>query len=326
MKIFVCEFITAGGWQEPQLPEALAREGETMLRALLHDLQDAGCRDLVCTRDRRLASLPAGIEIVTAGENAWDTWRSLMQECDATWIIAPETDEILYRLVRLAEECNCRVIGCSPEFIRVTTSKWKTAEWLQSHSIPTVPVYTDPRDLPDHTGGWVIKPDDGVGGEGVYYIRELSRVRAYCQRQADARRLLQPYIPGTAASMTLLCHAGNALLLGCNEQCFVFGSDGKGELQAVIVNGLRRYHDAMIAIADDLARAMPRETAFIGVDLIIAEEGPVVIEINPRLTTAYAGLHRSLGVNPAGLVLSLLQGGDLPDMRGFRYHPVRINI
>jgi predicted ATP-grasp superfamily ATP-dependent carboligase len=30
-----------------------------------------------------------------------------------------------------------------------------------------------------------------------------------------------------------------------------------------------------------------------------------VIEVNPRLTTSYAGLYRAIGINPAQLVLDL---------------------
>jgi tyramine---L-glutamate ligase len=40
---------------------------------------------------------------------------------------------------------------------------------------------------------------------------------------------------------------------------------------------------------------------------VVVNDGDlVVLEINPRLTTSYAGLGRALGCNPAGLVLDLL--------------------
>ncbi len=46
---------------------------------------------------------------------------------------------------------------------------------------------------------------------------------------------------------------------------------------------------------------------YVGVDIILTERGPVVLEVNPRLTAAYAGLHASIGCNPAGLVIDLLR-------------------
>jgi len=47
----------------------------------------------------------------------------------------------------------------------------------------------------------------------------------------------------------------------------------------------------------------------VGIDLVRTEQGLVMLEINPRLTTSYAGLRRALGVNPAGLVLASLGFG-----------------
>ena len=40
------------------------------------------------------------------------------------------------------------------------------------------------------------------------------------------------------------------------------------------------------------------------IDVILTDRGPLVVEVNPRLTTAYAGLHRALGRNPAALALA----------------------
>jgi predicted ATP-grasp superfamily ATP-dependent carboligase len=55
-------------------------------------------------------------------------------------------------------------------------------------------------------------------------------------------------------------------------------------------------------------------------------DGPVAIEINPRLTTSYVRLRDALGANPAGLVLQLLDR-DLATIavpRPAREQPVRI--
>jgi predicted ATP-grasp superfamily ATP-dependent carboligase len=51
---------------------------------------------------------------------------------------------------------------------------------------------------------------------------------------------------------------------------------------------------------------------YVGVDLIATDSCPVVLEINPRLTTSYVALKDALGANPAAQVLALAAGGDLP--------------
>jgi predicted ATP-grasp superfamily ATP-dependent carboligase len=44
----------------------------------------------------------------------------------------------------------------------------------------------------------------------------------------------------------------------------------------------------------------------VGVDVLIQKDAIVVVEINPRLTTSYVGLHRASGCNPARLVVDML--------------------
>ena len=47
-----------------------------------------------------------------------------------------------------------------------------------------------------------------------------------------------------------------------------------------------------------------------GIDLICTDSGPLVLEINPRLTLSYSGLHAGLMENPAALVLDLCRAGN----------------
>jgi predicted ATP-grasp superfamily ATP-dependent carboligase len=62
----------------------------------------------------------------------------------------------------------------------------------------------------------------------------------------------------------------------------------------------------LASLADRIAAAIPGLWGYVGVDLVLTRDGPVVLEINPRLTTSYCGMGQALGINTAGLVLSLL--------------------
>jgi predicted ATP-grasp superfamily ATP-dependent carboligase len=50
---------------------------------------------------------------------------------------------------------------------------------------------------------------------------------------------------------------------------------------------------------------VPGLWGYCGVDFIETPEGPVVVEINPRLTMSYVGLRDATGINPAELVLGM---------------------
>jgi predicted ATP-grasp superfamily ATP-dependent carboligase len=61
-----------------------------------------------------------------------------------------------------------------------------------------------------------------------------------------------------------------------------------------------------------LARAASDLRGFVGVDLVLGPDGPVVIEINPRLTSSYLGLSRMAGGRIARLMLAAARGERLP--------------
>jgi predicted ATP-grasp superfamily ATP-dependent carboligase len=57
-------------------------------------------------------------------------------------------------------------------------------------------------------------------------------------------------------------------------------------------------------LARRVVSAIPGLRGFVGIDVVWhAQRGPIVIEVNPRLTAAYAGLSAQLGRNLAGDLL-----------------------
>jgi predicted ATP-grasp superfamily ATP-dependent carboligase len=51
-----------------------------------------------------------------------------------------------------------------------------------------------------------------------------------------------------------------------------------------------------------------------------------VLEVNPRLTTSYAGLRDALGINPARLVLDLLHEREQPFAPIPRGRAIEVNV
>ena len=132
---------------------------------------------------------------------------------------------------------------------------------------------------------------------------------------ADSGRLIaQPWVDGCAASLSLLCCDGRATLLCCNRQ-HVRLVDGRPALEAITVNAMPDAVGHLAALGARIAAAIPGLWGYVGVDLVLAPPGPVVLEINPRLTTSYCGVRGALGINAAALVLDLLATGG---MQGWR--------
>ncbi|MCA1852170.1 MAG: ATP-grasp domain-containing protein, partial [Beggiatoa sp.] len=53
------------------------------------------------------------------------------------------------------------------------------------------------------------------------------------------------------------------------------------------------------------AGAISGLAGYVGVDLILTPSGPIVVEVNPRLTTAYVGLVEALEINIAAAILGV---------------------
>lgn len=309
MRIFVIEYITGGGLVNERLGSELLGEAETMVSALLADLGDTPDVQLLVSRDPRLSRPRVPCELVSPreGDDVWKLWRLGMEGCDAVWPVMPETGGLLERVSRLALDAGCRLIGSRPDAVRIAASKLWTSACLCSHGIPVVPTYAVAEPVSEPAARWVSKPDDGVGCEGIRVFETLEALAAALDPEALGNTVVQPYMEGTPASLSLLCHAGEARLLSCNLQQ-VAEEDGRLHLRRIRVNGLG-HRDGCAELGRAIARAIPDLWGYVGVDLICTDSGPRVLEINPRLTVSYAGLRAALNINPAGLVLRLLREG-----------------
>lgn len=123
--------------------------------------------------------------------------------------------------------------------------------------------------------------------------------------------VLQPFIPGKAGSLSLLCCDGRAQLLSCNEHRIAV-RDNQFHLLGTTVNSMADSDGAFARLAQAVAAAVPGLWGHVGVEFVIGVRGVVVLEINARITPAYAGLRASLGCNPAALVMDLLDQRDFP--------------
>lgn len=315
-RLFVGEFITGGGLCDKALPASLAAEGNMMLDAMLGDFVDVAGIELVTTRDQRLAPPRWPVECVFAEGCIEYVWRACMDDADAVIIIAPEQDGVLARLTMMAEHSDCQVWGSASPSVRRATSKLETAKLLAAHGIPHIETrLLQEGILPASDSGWVIKPDDGVGAEDCYFAMDEQGAFGLKNTFNSRRFIIQKFIKGVHASLSMLCYRGSSALLACNRQYFGF-EHGRGVLRGLAVNGLVKHWAAFEAVAGKIAASDHGLTGYVGVDLIVNEAGPVVVEINPRLTTSYAGLRRSLSVNPAQFMLSVLRGEGLPRVDG----------
>lgn len=307
MLVFVCETVTAGGFVGQELPTGLIAEGTLMRDALIGDLEDLPGVSVITTHDARLPAPPRGRSTpLGPGTDPHETWNALARESHSCWPTAPETGGVLERFVATLRTHNHRVIASDPQTLHDCSSKARTAQILAAAGIPTVPTWRVGEMPEGESGPFVVKPDDGAGAEEVRVLSDPPK------GNLPDGAIIQPYLEGMPASLTLLCQSGRTHVLSANRQMIDRTGD-RLKFRGVSVGALP-IDDGLRALADKVGAAFPGLHAIVGLDYIATRTGPVVVEVNPRLTTSYAGLRQSLGINPLAFVAELIRDGAVPDL------------
>ena len=317
MRVFVSEYVCGGAWPDDTLDRSLAVEGRAMLTALLEDLLLIPEIHIVSTWDRRLGTFPVApssrlsiVEIASVREEDRE-FRRLCSECAAAFVIAPEFHGILASRVHTAST-RTRLIGCDSESTTLCSDKLRLAAFLSKAGISTIP--TEPFEparngivAPGFTPEFpcVIKPLDGAGSLLTFKTSTPADL-AQCSEQIlnsnDGFSFIrQPFVDGIAVSCAAIVGAGDAsqaesnelahidVLLPCEQ---ILSDDGRFTYQGADFPG-RVSASLREQIEQSVRRcciSIPGLHGYVGFDLLVpfhTDAEPVVVEINPRLTTGY---------------------------------------
>ena len=307
-RVFVYEYLSGGGLvdDDPAAGDTLLPLGMSMRDAIVADLLRLADCAVTAAVSPRAAGLPGRAAGVCAkdGESPFAFVARQAQAHDLVWLVAPETGGLLAQFGHLVGPQ--RWIGCAPDAIELTTSKRATLLRLAAHGVTTPLAFeNDPL-----THRWVTKPDDGAGGVATRAHPDRSAARDdWAQRTTRGEAVaLEPWVDGDALSVSLLCGPRCVDMLSVNRQDIAVAADGRLSYEGVDVDVLapsdpRRA--ALARLATQVAQAIPGLRGFVGIDLVWHDRrGPVVIEVNPRVTCAYVGLSAALGRNLAAEVLA----------------------
>jgi tyramine---L-glutamate ligase len=319
--ILVHEYITGGGWDSGAPPDGLAAEAATMLRAVLLDYAAWGQVPILTLLDRRLAhlDLPAD-EVIPVDPGQYATrLQTALARCDAALIIGPETNGILAELSQRALAAGVQLIGASPDAVRLAGDKWACyRQWLAA-GVPTPltrrTTFAEAATVAREMGyPLVVKPIDGMDCTGVSLVSSADELPLAldlaCRNVLDYPILLQPYLRGKHASVSLLVSRGRVQPLSLNSQAIQPGrpfSYRGGTLPLSHPAGA-----AALAVAQHAAEAIPGLEGYAGVDLVLDRDRAWAIEINPRLTTSYIGLRQVVDINLAQAIWAACVDGILP--------------
>lgn len=269
-----------------------------MLQAITADVARLPNCSVVTTLEAGL-SVPLDCEVIPVESPAHesDLFQQLLKQVDAVLVIAPETDGVLAERCRRVQVAGVASWNCSVAAIELCGDKLRLADHLLANGLPTIPTRrADLEKSPSQTFPVVLKPQDGAGSNLTFLVRngdEWARAANSIREAAAADKCIeQPYISGQTLSIgvNISLDGQQILCLAVAEQNL--STDGGFKYQGGVIPASISpvAMESIEKLATEICRVIPGLAGYIGVDLILTGQGePLIVEINPRLTTSYVG-------------------------------------
>jgi len=330
LRLLVYEFVSGGGFCGKPIPHSILSEGFGMLRMITLDATLSG-HSVTTVLDSRIAEFEPPLEadftiVVNDFREAENAIQKAAESADAAYVIAPETDNTLQTLVESVERSNIPSLNSSSNAIQKVSYKTLLQKYAEKIGIPTPETITfsgenDTKTIVQAVTekiGYptVVKPANGAACEGLSIVTNENQVEHAIRKITEStpsKVIAQKLIQGIPASVTLISNGTKALPISLNKQNITLKSPEQASTYSggtvPLDNPLR---EKAFATAKKIVESIKGLKGYIGVDLILTENKPVLIEINPRLTTSYIGLRKVTKLNLAQTIIDSTLEHTLP--------------
>ena len=341
MRLLVYEHVSGGGYAGQPISPNVLSEGFGMLRSIVSDFKSAG-HEVTILLDARLSNLnPPIVADCTIPVNYPQKTEILFTNAakinDAAYVVAPETGQMLQSLVGLVERIGKVSLNCNARAIHKVADKTVIHETLKKNGLPTPKTVPLNIDLGlaevkkiirnNFIYPLVFKPMDGVSCGGLSIVKEDAQVEKAVDKikseSAGRHFIVQEFIDGEAASVSVLCTGGKALAISLNMQNVkVATPEAPSSYEGGFVPFDHLLKQEALRVGEKVVGSFPGLKGYVGVDLVLAKDKPFVVDVNPRLTTSYVGLCKVAGFNVAEALVNAVLKGELPtkqEISGFVY-------
>jgi len=214
---------------------------------------------------------------------------------------------------------SCTVLASGPDNIRKASNKKYLSRRLEALGISHPHCYS-PDEIDAIEYPVMVKPVAGGGGilnriarskhELLSILEELLKLDT---ELTDQRVIIQDFLEGTPASVSLLSTKDEALSVAVNEQ--LIGIPWLSRLPFAYCGNITPFRTGQAEEMEALAEELVLEFKLLGsngVDFLVTETGPVVLEINPRFQGSLDTVEKAMDINLFEAHAGCFRG-DLPD-------------
>lgn len=319
MRILVYEYFAGGGLDNDPSSLSILCEGLEMLRNLISDFKFVG-HSVITILDSKIINIDFSqtnadqIIEISRFEELYDIINEFSSNIDAAYIIAPETNGILQKILKIIKNSGIITLNCNITGIDKVCNKIKLYNYLKkiriktpkSIDFTTFDKLSDIKTVIRKNFNYpiIIKPSKGISCEGVSIVhngKKLKKAIANIKKRAYSNEVIaQELINGINVSICLLSSDNKARAISLNKQNLTIAEpDNISEYKGGIVPFESPLKKKAFALAEKTINSIEDLKGFIGIDLILTNNDVVVIEINPRLTTSYIGLRKVTNINLA---------------------------
>ena len=223
-----------------------------------------------------------------------------LNENDFVLIVAPEENLELFNIVKNLEKRNVNLLNCQSSFIKTTTNKKEINNHLIKSKDYLINTFDNYKFI-DENNKIIAKVFDGFGSENLFIFHNRADLKDKKILLTD-RHIYQPYHEGTIVGINIVANNGNHRILSINEQKYEETLGNTLALKKIYIGKLNSSYALFDKFVNSILSNLEGYNGFFGIDAIITNDDKIFfLEINPRLTTSYSFLSKSLGFNPLEL-------------------------
>jgi len=331
LQLLIYEHISGGGLANEKISASILSEGYGMLRNLISDFKAAGHK-VTTLLDSRLKVFDPPLEadntVSISSSNELDkNLKKLSEAVDAVYVIAPESGQTLQSLVELVEASGGLSLNSQIDAIAETSDKMIIHEVLERKGlmVPKTVIMNLDEDvksimqiISELEFPLVFKPIDGVSCCGLSVVKDESHVdsaiKKITRESSSEYFVAQNLIRGISVSASVMSIGEKAFPVTLNKQIVTLASPHeKSGYNGGVVPFDHVLREKALKAAQAAVESIGGLNGYVGVDMVLTRNGPVMIEINPRLTTSYIGLRRAVNLNLAQAIIDAVLWRQLPD-------------